>query len=385
MLQPGMKLSMHSALRTKRRSSNSAENSDHIRPVVQPKRRDSDLSRGDWCIRSDDGQVFHKSTRPKEPVKLEREVIMSMSTDEGQKDEVIEMRKQCKVTVNKDSFGVKSYNFSDAKKKLSRFGIDSSLVMRGGKGENEWEYIKEDLRWDDKFERISEKMHEYNVQQLNKAETETIIKEHGIPISQHDILTLTGLRWVNDQIIEFYLQMIAERSTKEDASTLGFPKVYTMNTYFFTRLCQGYSKIKNWTKKVDLFEYDLLVIPVHHQEMHWAVIVVDFRVPGVFYYDSLKGEDEEVIQSKALLSMVLNYLKDEHMNKKNEELDLRKYVKEVVDCCPQQENGSDCGLFVCKVVEYLSRDEELLFCQHDMPYFRQRMIWEIGKNTLKTP
>jgi len=91
-----------------------------------------------------------------------------------------------------------------------------------------------------------------------------------------------------------------------------------------------------------------------------------------------------VILAKSFLSQIINYLKEEYMDKKNLQLDLSKYVKEVVDSCPQQENGSDCGLFVCKVVEYLSRDVQLKFTQNDMPYFRQRMIWEIGNNLLKS-
>ena len=46
---------------------------------------------------------------------------------------------------------------------------------------------------------------------------------------------------------------------------------------------------------------------------------------------------------------------------------------------PQQENGFDCGVFTCQFLETLSRGEECFnFCQQNMPYLRQRMIWEIG-------
>ena len=44
--------------------------------------------------------------------------------------------------------------------------------------------------------------------------------------------------------------------------------------------------------------------------------------------------------------------------------------------------GTDCGVFVCQFMEYLSRDAKLTFCQDDMPYFRKRMVYEIVTNQI---
>jgi len=52
---------------------------------------------------------------------------------------------------------------------------------------------------------------------------------------------------------------------------------------------------------------------------------------------------------------------------------------------PQQMNGSDCGMFTCKFAEYISRRARFTFSQKDMPYFRQRMIYEIVQNDLIHP
>jgi len=75
----------------------------------------------------------------------------------------------------------------------------------------------------------------------------------------------------------------------------------------------------------------------------------------------------------------------EHKNKRKKDICLKNYVKDVIDHCPEQENGSDCGMFVCKVVENLSRNVEPTFEQQDLPYFRQRMLWEICNNKLISP
>ena len=50
-----------------------------------------------------------------------------------------------------------------------------------------------------------------------------------------------------------------------------------MNTYFYTKLLSGgYSSVRNWTKNVDIFSYGLLLVPIH-LDLHWALVVVDFR------------------------------------------------------------------------------------------------------------
>ena len=41
---------------------------------------------------------------------------------------------------------------------------------------NEWINIQDDLRWDDRYEPISDEMHDYNLEQLRKKESEIIIK-----------------------------------------------------------------------------------------------------------------------------------------------------------------------------------------------------------------
>jgi hypothetical protein len=37
---------------------------------------------------------------------------------------------------------------------------------------------------------------------------------------------------------------------------------------------------------------------------------------------------------------------------------------------PKQSNSSDCGVFVCKFMDFISRDKEITFIQDDMKYFR---------------
>lgn len=80
------------------------------------------------------------------------------------------------------------------------------------------------------------------------------------------------------------------------------------------------------------------------------------------------------------LSAILTYLRAEHLNKRGSDLDLTHFAKEIVSDCPQQLNGSDCGIFACQFADRLARDNSLNFSQEDMPYYRKKMIWEIIHN-----
>jgi hypothetical protein len=44
-------------------------------------------------------------------------------------------------------------------------------------------------------------MHDENLAVLRRSEFDIVVEDFGIPVSQHDLLTLTGDNWVNDHII----------------------------------------------------------------------------------------------------------------------------------------------------------------------------------------
>ena len=236
-------------------------------------------------------------------------------------------------------------------------------------------FVDVDLRTDPARQpEIKTKMHEEIAAALHT--DGLVVKAFKINIENTDLQGLNGDNWLNDNIIEFYMKLIADRSMSEAYRRETFPTVYAMSTYFFQNLMfRGPSALERWTKSVDIFEYDLILVPIH-QEEHWCLAVVDFRSPGVFYYDSMGGHNMPA------LSLILDYLKVEHKKKRNADLDIKTYVKEIVEDYPKQENGADCGIFACKAAEFLSRDAALRFSQEDMPFYRKLMVYEITKKRL---
>ncbi|NWR57095.1 SENP1 protease, partial [Bucorvus abyssinicus] len=231
---------------------------------------------------------------------------------------------------------------------------------------------KEDARsadGEEEFPEITEEM-EKEIKSVFRGgnQDEVLSEAFRLTITRKDIQTLNNLNWLNDEIINFYMNLLMERSKEK-----GLPAVHAFNTFFFTKLkTAGYQAVKRWTKKVDIFSVDLLLVPIH-LGVHWCLAVVDFRKKTITYYDSMGGINSEACR------ILLQYLKQESLDKKRKELDtngwslLSKRSQEI----PQQMNGSDCGMFACKYADCITKDKPINFTQQHMPYFRKRMAWEI--------
>ncbi|KAJ6637597.1 Sentrin-specific protease 1 [Pseudolycoriella hygida] len=197
-----------------------------------------------------------------------------------------------------------------------------------------------------------------------------LINKFNFQITRDDISTLQwepDLKWLNDEVINFYMSLLTERGSQE-----GYSKVYAMNTFFIQRLFSGgYSAVKRWTKKVDLFACDIIPVPVHVGGIHWCMAIINMKEKTIKYYDSMGGPNNKV------LSALEDYLREESLDKRKVAFDLSGWSKENVTNNPRQQNGSDCGVFSCMTAEFICRNRPIIFSQQHMSYFRQKMVLEI--------
>ena len=64
------------------------------------------------------------------------------------------------------------------------------------------------------------------------------------------------------------MNLLMARGEKE-----GFAKVHAFNTFFYQKVMgQGHSSVRRWTRQVDIFAKDYLLVPVH-LGMHWCMAV----------------------------------------------------------------------------------------------------------------
>ncbi|KAJ6146962.1 hypothetical protein N7497_008944 [Penicillium chrysogenum] len=85
--------------------------------------------------------------------------------------------------------------------------------------------------------------------------------------------------FLNDNLIALYMRFLQdhlERTNKEAAK-----RIYFFNTYFFATLTNtprgvrgiNYGGVEKWTRNVDLFSYDYIVVPIN-ENAHWYLAII---------------------------------------------------------------------------------------------------------------
>ena len=205
---------------------------------------------------------------------------------------------------------------------------------------------------------------------------EILSRAFKMAVTREDMRTLRDSHWLNDTVINFYMNLLMARN-----QTQGYPALYAFNTFFYSKLQSGgYKSVRSWTKAVNLFAKELILVPVH-LDQHWSLVVTDLREKSIVYLDSMGLKRPDV------LAQIFQYLQDESIARRNVALKPLEWKQHsmAAEEIPQQGNGSDCGLFTCQYAEYISRGQPLTFSQQHMPLFRKKMVWEILHQCLLEP
>lgn len=106
--------------------------------------------------------------------------------------------------------------------------------------------------------------------------------------------------------------------------------------------------------------------------------VIFIKEKNIKHYDSLGGYNWKANEA------LLDYLKNE-AREKNVAFDINDWTADMARNCPKQENGFDCGVFICLVGEFLSRKAALTFTQAQIQNYRQKIITEMRDGKLIMP
>uniref|UniRef100_A0A673N6T2 Sentrin-specific protease 5-like n=1 Tax=Sinocyclocheilus rhinocerous TaxID=307959 RepID=A0A673N6T2_9TELE len=180
-------------------------------------------------------------------------------------------------------------------------------------------------------------------------------------LTMDDLSTLYGQNWLNDQVMNMYGDLVMD-SVPE--------KVHFFNSFFYDKLrTKGYDGVKRWTKNVDIFQKDLLLIPIH-LEVHWSLISVDIKQRSITYFDSQRTLNRRCPKH------IFKYLQAEAMIKEKRDFltGWKGFFKMNVG---RQNNDSDCGAFVLQYCKCLALGQPFSISQQDMPKLRRLMYKEL--------
>lgn len=222
--------------------------------------------------------------------------------------------------------------------------------------------------------------------------TSKLAKVNGCIITGKDLARLKPHVWLNDEIVNAYMELLGKRTEEhrnegaKENSTGGenadrTPNVKIMNSFFYAKLVQfnrakgcsvyEYSRVRRWTRRFDVFSYDIMLIPINQSNTHWTLGVVNFKEKWVQHLDSMGTGGSMKVREH-----LLAWVRDEAADKKKvfEQDEWTMPTRDV----PKQENSDDCGVFLCKFADFLSRGwTQFTFSQRHMKYFRSRIAHEL--------
>lgn len=98
-------------------------------------------------------------------------------------------------------------------------------------------------------------------------------------VEWEDLERLDEGEFLNDNLISFYLRFLEHTIGEVEPETA--KRIYFFNTFFFASLTntprgkQGvnYEGVQKWTRTVDLFTYDYIVVPIN-ESSHWYLAII---------------------------------------------------------------------------------------------------------------
>jgi len=238
-------------------------------------------------------------------------------------------------------------------------------------------------------------------------------------VQQQSIWTLQPAQWVNDEIIHYFLLMLAKRDEELCRNDSSRKRCHFFKSFFITKLLNEghatmdgkyeYRNVKRWSKNVpgkDLFKLDKVFFPINQGNMHWLCACAFIQEKRIEVYDSMGAS------GRRYLNAIFQYLQDDYRDKKGSPMsDVDEWeLVESRDGTPQQRNGTsgrtllfeillfalysfltfrflflywgdrvgyDCGVFTCMFVDFLSKDCPLVFNQDHINQCRERIALSI--------
>ena len=183
-----------------------------------------------------------------------------------------------------------------------------------------------------------------------------IVSNFNIDLTLKDLNTLDNKNMLNDNVIDFYLQLFCQHNSNY---YFALP-----STYFSKMEKDGFESIDQWIDKTILLNYKIIFIPVCLKK-HWRLLIIDFLTNSISYYDSINVNSTKCVTAIKHIGDVIA--------KKTIKWKTPKQAHDI-----KQTNDYDCGIFVCLFARNLILNRELDFDQNDTSIYRN-----IIKNEIK--
>ncbi|KAA8901456.1 hypothetical protein FN846DRAFT_118349 [Sphaerosporella brunnea] len=184
--------------------------------------------------------------------------------------------------------------------------------------------------------------------------------------------------WLDDEAINYYLNLIQERENEEK------PRILIFTTFFYESLSRGgYDRVAKYGLKrgvtpEDVLKLDFLMLPLHLGSNHWALGVINLKLERFEVYDSImpkNGPSQKIYDSMRAYMVGLS-------KATGKKIDLSRWINYWDPRAPQQANGFDCGIFAAKTMEVYARRGKVNFSSTNINHQRALMAVELYNGEL---
>jgi len=217
----------------------------------------------------------------------------------------------------------------------------------------------------------------------NKDNDSTVSTSNGnIIMTVEKFRCLKPESWLNDQVINFYMDLLQDRDKKNSKQgskiTSHFFNTFFMEKMFNSAQKYNYENVMRWTKSFNVFEKDKVFIPINRSNNHWILIVVFIQQQKIIYYDSIA----DVNKAKLYLYLTARWLIDEAKSK-NHKIEINDWkLINAGKNIPQQNNGYDCGMYVLLYADYIADDLPLSYGEEEVSASRNKIAQFIINNKI---
>ncbi|XP_053201213.1 sentrin-specific protease 7-like isoform X1 [Panonychus citri] len=214
-------------------------------------------------------------------------------------------------------------------------------------------------------------------------------KKKCISIRQSDLSCLEEGQQINDRILSFYLKYIERDLTAPDIAQ----RSYIFSSSFYDKLAQRmrvpkaqtqdnkllsekyYKRVKNWTKDINIFAKDFLIIPIN-KSSHWLLAIICYprkvpftgqnlpieiekhpKRPRILFLDSLQSSHDKCGLAAPLRHFLTKEWEVKISSSKNFSI---KAMPNIYLKVPKQYNAFDGGLYVITCIENFLRNPDYL-------------------------
>ena len=239
----------------------------------------------------------------------------------------------------------------------------------------------------------------------DKVDEPPFLTKFNIDIYLSDVLSLRANQWLNDNVINFYMELLNQREGKIVSMQVKAKKSYCYSSFFLNKLLGNsekrfseyfYGDVAKWVSKVNYqFECEKLIFPLHiADQQHWVLIVADMENRQILWFDPLNQSGHYNVFTNTLK----HFLQDEEAklisnlvgaeeeaskktsdtaaapnNSNNSSCNTTRAWHIVQPHIPKQKNGHDCGVFVLAHALCEIDKRKISFTEEDLIEFRKKI------------